>query len=131
MEAVLRVFDETPGSQRRPAGQLKLASEKITVAEIIRRRVVEEVESYNHSSREVFAGLVQPQDAEALLNGYRVREQRKLDPESQVAVALKGFEDRDYILLLDDVQVDKLDQEFALTGDTTVTFLKMVPLVGG
>jgi hypothetical protein len=32
---------------------------------------------------------------------------------------------------VDDRQVDTLDDEIALRPDTTVSFLKLVPLVGG
>jgi hypothetical protein len=34
-------------------------------------------------------------------------------------------------LLVDDRQVDELEEEIEIRPDTTVTFLKLVPLVGG
>ena len=34
-------------------------------------------------------------------------------------------------MLVDDRQVDELDEEIEIRPDTTVTFLKLVPLLGG
>ena len=36
-----------------------------------------------------------------------------------------------FIVLVDDYQVQELDEEIALRPETSVTFLKLVPLVGG
>jgi len=34
-------------------------------------------------------------------------------------------------VLVDDRQVEELQEEVTLTGESTATFLKLVPLVGG
>ena len=34
-------------------------------------------------------------------------------------------------MLVDDRQVDELDEEITVSGDTSVAFVKLVPLVGG
>ena len=73
MEAVLKIWDETPGQGRRAAAELTLASERITAAELIRRRVEAEVAAHNGKTEAVFQGLVQPTDSERLLNGFRLK----------------------------------------------------------
>jgi hypothetical protein len=45
--------------------------------------------------------------------------------------AIDAFEGNSFIVLVDDNQIERLDGEIALHPETSVTFLKLVPLVGG
>jgi hypothetical protein len=103
----------------------------ISVRELIRARVYREVHDYNLHQPEFFHGLVQPSDAERSLNGFRMRRRRTIDPERQFELAKRAFYSNGFILLVDDKQVDELEDEIEIRPDTTVTFLKLVPLVGG
>jgi hypothetical protein len=80
---------------------------------------------------EYFHGLVQPSDTERSLNGFKMRRRRTIDPERQFELAKRAFYSNGFILLVDDRQVDELEDEIEIRPDTTVTFLKLVPLVGG
>jgi hypothetical protein len=60
-----------------------------------------------------------------------MRERRSIDPEKQFEMAIKAFYSNGFIVLLDDRQVDELEDEIEVRPDTTITFLKLVPLVGG
>jgi len=131
MQAVLKIWDETPGQGKRAAAELKLASERVTAAELIRRRVEAEVEAHNAKSGEVFQGLIQPSESERVLNGYKLKKRRKLDPENQVKVALEAFRKSTFILLFDDRQIEDPDEYVIVTPDSEAVFLKLVPLVGG
>jgi hypothetical protein len=131
MAAVLRVFDEAPGRKRAAAITLRLATERVTVRDLIRRRVEDEVAAFNKSRADVFTGLVQPTASERLLNGYRVKKGRALDVEEQIRVAVNAFERNGFVVLLDDRQIETLDEEIVLTGDNSLTFLRLMPLVGG
>ena len=110
---------------------LELPSEIVTVEGLIRARVQREVEDHNARGAEVFRGLVQPTGAERTLNGFKVKEKRRIDPAEQASKALEEFGRNGFILLVDDRQVEDLDQTIEVRPDTTVTFLKLVPLVGG
>jgi hypothetical protein len=66
-----------------------------------------------------------------VLNGYRMKTRRRLDPEAQLAFALQAFQANGIIVIVDDQQVDSLDEVIAVTPKTHVRFLKLVPLVGG
>jgi hypothetical protein len=127
----LRVYDHVPGGRRSVGADLYLASERVTVRELIRQRVEAEVAAYNAGPATIFAGLVQPTQSERVLNGYRLERKRPLDAEAQVEVAWRQFEKRGFILLFDDRQVESLDEMLTLTGDNTTVFLRLVPLVGG
>ena len=110
---------------------LDVPDERITVQELIRARVYREVHEYNLDQPPYFQGLVQPSDAERSLNGFKMRRRRRIDPEKQFELAKRAFYSTGFILLVDDRQVDELEVEIEIRPDTTVTFLKLVPLVGG
>ena len=131
MQAVLKIWDETPGQGKREAAELTLASERVTATELIRRRVEAEVEAHNAKAGDIFQGLIQPTDSERILNGFKLKKRRKLDPENQVKVALEAFRKNTFILLFDDRQIEDPDEYVVITPDSAATFLKLVPLVGG
>jgi hypothetical protein len=134
MSTTLKIRDETTfnlGGDVDSGFTLDVADEQITVRELIRTRVYREVREYNLDQPEYFHGLIQPSDAERSLNGFKMRTRRRIDPERQFEMAIKAFYTNGFIVLLDDKQVDELEEEIEIKPDTTVTFLKVVPLVGG
>jgi hypothetical protein len=134
MSTALKIRDETTvgfGGNDERGFTLDLPEERITVRELIRARVYREVHDYNVDQPEYFQGLVQPSEAERSLNGFKMRKRRKIDPERQFELAKRAFYANGFILLVEDRQVDELEEEIEVRPDTTVTFLKLVPLVGG
>jgi hypothetical protein len=131
MPVTIRVWDEiVPG----PRSQAKLvtAPEAATTArEIIRNRVREEVERHNQFLPEVFCGLVQPEESERVLNGFRMKARRPLDEEAQVQRACTSFERNGFLLIVDGRQITGLDDPVWLRTDSEVQFVKLAPLVGG
>jgi hypothetical protein len=110
---------------------LELLTERITVRELIRSRVYQEVDDYNAKGLDVFQGLVEPSDAEKTLNGWRPRRPRQIAWQPQFEAAVAAFERNRILILVDDEQAESLDQSVLITPKTTVSFLKLVPLVGG
>jgi hypothetical protein len=130
----LTVRDETTAGETLAALELQLTAETVTVAELIRARVHQEVREHNAKTatgRGRFFGLVQPSDTERELNGYRMSRPRLVDADKQTEIALAAFERGNILLLVDDRQVEDIDQAVTLRQGSTVTFLKLVPLVGG
>lgn len=127
----LLIKDETATGDVLQEFNLLVPDTPITVRDLIEARVTAEVERYNQRATEYFNGLVHPTDAERTLNGYRLRERRHIDPEKQVYVALDAFQKNGYFVLIDNRQAESLDQEITLTAASTVSFVKLVPLVGG
>ncbi|EDY56751.1 conserved hypothetical protein [Streptomyces sviceus ATCC 29083] len=128
---IVMVVDETTSGSRSDGWGLEIAEERLAVREVIRRRVFQEVAEYNARTPAVFQGLVQPADTERVLNGYALRTPRRIDPETQTELALKAFMGNGFLVLVGDRQVTELDEEIDLVLGTEVTFLKLVPLVGG
>jgi hypothetical protein len=126
----ITVRDETrPG---RAAAELVLDGlpDRLTVGELIRWRVREEVAAANLDRARVPRLLVQPTPEEAAANGPP-RPPRPIDWERQARVAEEAFERNGFFLLVDGRQVEELDEEVELGADTDVRFLRLVPLVGG
>ena len=133
MSIALTIRDETTfafGSNDQ-GFTLDVPTESITVRELIRTRVYQEVREYNLRQPEYFRGLVQPAGAERTLNGFKVPRRRRIDPGKQFAKAIESFYRNGFMILVNDQQVDELEEEIEVSPDTTVTFLKLVPLVGG
>jgi hypothetical protein len=131
MPTTLSIRDETAAGQTLHEATLEILTERITVRELIRSRVFQEVKDYNRKQPERFRGLVKPSDAEETLNGYKLRKGRHLNWQSQFESALEAFDQNRVLILVDDRQVESLDDELTIQPDTHVSFLKLVPLVGG
>ncbi|MET9493248.1 hypothetical protein [Streptomyces sp. NPDC006552] len=124
--------DETTSGDRGTAFGLEITEERLTARELIRRRVFQEVAEFHaRSAPQVFQGLVQPEDTERVLNGYALRTARRIDPEAQTRRALAAFAGNGFLVLVGDRQVTDPDEEIELPLGVEVTFLKLVPLVGG
>jgi hypothetical protein len=128
-DITLTVRDETTSGDLLGELELQLSAEEVDVGEIIRARVHQEVRAYNASPNARFGGLVAPTDHEARL--HTTRGARKIDAEKQAEVARAAFVRGQVLILVDDRQVTELDERVVLRGDSSVTFLKLVPLVGG
>jgi hypothetical protein len=133
MHTQVTVRDELVFRLNRPPVECVLGfpSNHLTVRELIRARIDQEVAAYNERQGEFFQGLVQPGAAELTLNGYRMPRPRRIDPAEQVEQALEAFMRNGFLILIDDRQVEQLDDVVILGEQTLVTFLKLVPLVGG
>jgi hypothetical protein len=126
------VRDETASGQSLYEISLEFLSERITVRELLRERVHHEVREFNRQLNNlVFRGLVQPEDTERTLNGSKLKSHRPLDWEAQFALALEGFAKNAYFVLVNDRQAETLDETFIVGPQTTVSFVKLTPLVGG
>ena len=131
MSAALQIHDETSTGQRTASATLTLATARVTAREVLRRRIEQEVEAFNRAKPEYFQGLVQPTDAERVLNGYRLRKHRLLDWREQFEAAEKAFANNGFLMLVGDRQIDDLDEQIVVTPGLSVSFVRLVPLVGG
>lgn len=129
----LLIRDETTASlgKTEHTFTVHVSGETISVRELIRQRVLQEVEEFNNRQPAVFRMLVQPSEAERTLNGFKFHKPRLVDPVMQYERALEAFEGNGFIVIVDERQIESLDMEISLRPETSVTFLKLVPLVGG
>jgi hypothetical protein len=131
MPVTVTIHDETASGQKTDTFTLDCLTERMTVRELIRARIYQEVQDYNRREPEYFRGLVEPTNAERVLNGYKLEAKRKIDWQEQFDRALEAFGRNGFFVLVDDKQAEDLDQEYDVKVDTEVSFVKLVPLVGG
>jgi hypothetical protein len=127
----IHISDEVVPGPRSPARFVTMPQAETTARELIRSRVREEVERHNQSLPEVFCGLVQPEESERILNGFRMKVKRPLDWEVQFERACSSFERNGFLLVVDGRQATDLDERIELRADSEALFVKLVPLVGG
>jgi len=131
MSTTLTVRDESTSGKTLNEFVVDLLTERITVRELIRSRVYQEVQDYNRRQPERFKGLVQPTDAEETLNGFKLKKPRQIDWKAQFEKALEACEANRVLILVNERQVESLDEEIVVDPGTSVSFLKLTMLVGG
>ncbi|MDT0462599.1 hypothetical protein [Streptomyces gibsoniae] len=129
--ATVTFRDET--ATGKPVTEWEVAGlpERMTVRELIRLRVREEVARYNARPSNHFNGLVRPDDAETELNGYHLREPRHINGERQAEIAERAFLSNGFFVLTGNRQAETLDEVVDLTTAPDLVFIKLVALVGG
>src|SRR5260221_5551402 len=127
MSATLTIHDENASGEKMNSFTL----ECLSVRELIRARIYQEVQDYNLKEPEYFRGLVEPTQAERTLNGFKLKGKRKIDWQDQFQRACEAFARNGFFVLVGDRQAVALDDEFEVTVHTEVSFVKLVPLVGG
>lgn len=145
MAALLKILDEHFGAnafERRPAVELRLASERTTARDIIRQRVEAEVDEVNrrnqahidgHARTRSFLIDVDAASPEAKLNLPIIgrRKPKLFDLDAETDRAIVAFEKRQFIMLLDDRQIDDIDDYVTIMPESEVVFLYLTPLKGG
>ena len=129
--ATLTIHDRTATGHPVDSITLDDLPDRITVRDLIRTRVREEVARYNLNPVARFSGLVAPTDAEITLNGSHLKEPHRLDWEAQADIAVRAFGRNGFFLLVDGHQAAELDEEIDLTGASDVAFVRLIPLRGG
>ncbi len=126
----LIIKDETAVGKLLHEIELQFKEDSITVEALIRKRVEQEVKSYNdlgNANR-----LVQPTEFEEKLNKTQTKNTKnKIDVEKQIYVALDAFQQNRFFILVGNEQVDQLDAPIIVSKDTDISFVKLTPLVGG
>ena len=137
MSITVTVRDETAAGEIYNEVPLVFPSEEITVRELIRERVYQEVQDFNLQQDEsAFRGLVQPRDTERILNGQRTeyrfkQKQRQIDWKEQYERAIEAFQNSGFLVLVGNRQAESLDETVTISSTSQVAFVKLTLLVGG
>src|SRR5689334_16351469 len=133
MPVVVTTVDQVPGGGTVSGPRLAFAGERLTAREIIRGRVLAEVDRINSDddARRCVGGMIFQPAAERALNGPRRQQREGLNPERQVETALAAVRAGRVIVLFNGTQVADLDAPLIVTPVSEARFLRLVPLVGG
>jgi len=131
MSATITIIDETISGERVNSFTLDSLTETVSVREIIRARIYQEVQDYHRDRPSLFRGLVQPSGTEKMMNGFKPKRFATISWEAQFEKACEAFQTNGFFILVGERQAESLDEEFEIKVDTEVSFVKLVPLVGG
>ncbi|MDD5275487.1 MAG: hypothetical protein PHR16_05340 [Methylovulum sp.] len=126
---------------------LELATERITVRDLIARAVTEQIQELLAQHR-AKAGLVHLALARQYLSLKDIQKQAEtgrislpaerkdpsaaiIDTAEEIKKAHSGFEAQAFQALLDGVPLESLDENIVLKRETKIVFLRLTPLVGG
>lgn len=124
----LVIQDETPTGSILHQFKIRLSKKHLTVKELIRERVFQEIEDYNYHRSGCFHGLVPPDFAEPVLNGYRLHKWDRIDPEKQFGLAMDIFMNKGFCILVDEERLEDPDQPIEVQARTRVSFLRLRPV---
>jgi hypothetical protein len=142
MNVILKVVDQSTArsvSDRRAGVTLRLASQRVSARDIIRSRVMAEIQAINRAkqnsseARGDCSYLVRA-EAEEQLNRASSKAWSWATPEdmeAEVDRALTAFARRRFVMLLDDRQIEDIDELVGLRPESEVVFIHLTPLKGG
>jgi len=131
MPSTLTIRDTTLAGETLQELSLDVLSERISVRELIRSRVYQEVQDHNRRQPPRFAGLIEPEKDERTLNGEKQLQPRQIDWHRQYERAVQAFRQNQILILLGDRQLTDLDEEIVLGPATEISFLRLTLLTGG
>jgi hypothetical protein len=116
---------------------LEMPATRATGRELIRRRL-QALSEQEDTSSSPQRSLVE-RTLRRRYSGQGVGPRRDVDPsdaerrdlDTRLRHAIEAFERNQFMLLVDDRQLTDLDVSVPINPDTVVTFLQLVPLVGG
>lgn len=125
---------------------LELTEGRLTVAELIRRAVEEQVRGvlaqYRLDAAKARRALdrqyltesdVASQAASGKVRFPSQHDMRvpEIDPQAEVSRALRAFEHHTFFVLVDNTQMERPDEVVTLRSDSRVRFIRLMPLAGG
>jgi hypothetical protein len=125
---------------------LDLLNETITVAELIQQTVEEQIRDLLLNRKLDVAQMqrildrqyltdadVRRQAAEGAVRSPSAKSVRvpQIDPAAEAQKALRSFDQKTYMIVVDGHQAESLDELLTLRATSKVTFLRLTPLVGG
>lgn len=111
--------------------RLEFVNSVVDVRELIRSRVYQEVKDFNAGVGVHFRGLVQPENSEPEQKGFRLPAHRQIDWREQFDRSIDAFSQGRVLILADERQLESLDESLDMESISEITFLRLVPLVGG
>jgi hypothetical protein len=121
MSVTIHAHDQATDGKTLREFVLEFLTERVTVRELLRVRI--------------FQGVTEENARRAMAadkgGGPRNSNPVTLDFDDEFARAVEAFNFGRVIVLVDDKQLDDLATEVVVAPSTSVTFLRLVPLVGG
>jgi len=111
---------------------IEFLTEEITLRELIKSRVYQEVKDANAAKDDLPMPMLKLTEIEKSLNPFKkTKKSRAVDFQEQYEKAIDAFKKSRFFVLVDDHQPTKLDERIVLKPDTKINFIRLVYLAGG
>jgi hypothetical protein len=112
---------------------LQIANETLTVADLIKLKVENEIDCQNLKIEKNNQGY--QHQTEDILNknnsSYNSVKNKTLDAEAQIYRAWEAYKNNQIIVMIDNRQTEALEEEILVSPETQVSFIRLTQLVGG
>jgi hypothetical protein len=128
----IMIQDQVVGGPITHQMMIDFLTEKITLRDLIKGRVYQEVQDAN--ARKTISGtaMFALSATESMLNEMKKpREFKPIEFQPEYDKAIEAFQKGRYFVLIDDRQPADLDEMIVLRPDTKLNFIKLVLLTGG
>lgn len=125
------IHDETQSGCILNQVKLKVSKHRITVKELIKLRIFQEAEEFNAKRSSHYSGLVRPDHAKPVLSGFQLDPSYRIDPQKQYYIAMDAFKRQGFFVMVDEEKIDDPEYAIAIRSCPRISFLKLVPVVGG
>lgn len=127
----ITIHDWIPGESSQ-IFQIVSINPVLTASELIELRVRQDVAEFNRQKPWTFSSLVRASRTEEILNVRPNKgKRRRVNADILVASALEGFKSKAFLLFVDEMQIEDLNTIIDLSREPKITFIRLVPLVGG
>jgi hypothetical protein len=110
---------------------LEIEQEITSVAEIIANHVIQQVTCSNNQLKKQQKSYQNDFEQELNLHTSRVKNRALFDTEKEIYKANSAFQNKQMIVMIDNKQAQSLEEEVFLNENTTIRFLRLMPLIGG
>jgi hypothetical protein len=127
-------LDETATGTVLQSWEVPVETDSITLEALIMLRVKEEIKRLETAQADQYFAFWREQSVEDQKIHLRNSPKNKpepADPEASGYRALEAFQRNAFFVLVDNKQVDRLDEILPITPQSTVSFVRLTPLVGG
>ncbi|MEO8392643.1 MAG: hypothetical protein ABI700_06590 [Chloroflexota bacterium] len=145
IEVRTRIVGCANADAKPPTIAIELLEESLTVQDLITRTIKEQVHDLLINRKIDAENILRMLDRQYLIDADVQREARRgavkvpstrlhplaINIEAEVERALRGFEQKAYLMVVDGEQPDSLTDVITLRPTSKITFLRLTPLVGG
>jgi len=131
MKEMIKINDQDVRGNCYHSFRVPNTEEHLTVRNLIKMRIQNEIEKFNMLRPLCFYSLVQPEGAEITSKGYRLKEHRNIDWQQQFEKAIAAFDEKCFLINFDGRDFQSLDDVIETPDLVEINFVKFAEVIGG
>ena len=115
------------------SSKIRLPRKKLSVSEIMRLKVSQEIHAFNERKTESYGAEYLPPEeyAETLAEGKELLgdalKKGKVNPDTEYRLCLRAFIEHKFKIIINGKETREARDEFAIDEDSTIRFVRLVP----